>query len=440
MSSFSINHTETSGVDDQAIEARIKKLSEYRDTISSVVDTGSYNEPESALNLPDDERLLEDVVKTVQSVTGGTTPQVVIVVGMGGSARGTRAVYQLLAENTQTKLVTVDTVGSSSVSKAVNTVKNHADKPEDIALCVVSKSGKTTETIGNASVLIDRLADMYSRRQALNRTVAVTDAGSQLDDLADEKNLHSVHIPEHVGGRFSVLSAAGLVPLLLAGTDIKNLLTGAKDMRNACLSGRPASDPAATLAAIIYDHTQSSRRIINHFLFHHQGLGLGRWSAQLVAESLGKSRNRQGEPVYAGLYPTTTLGPDDLHSLFQLQLGGPKNFFTIFVRETNSTENDFSEMIDGDFLVDDLSHIDGKTLGDIHQALAQATMSAFQEANRPFVEVSVPHLDAYRIGQFILLEELVVMYMGELLNVNAFDQPQVETYKETARSLLTDTI
>jgi glucose-6-phosphate isomerase len=437
MSSFTINHKETSGVDDQSIQAGIKQLSAYRDSLIGIVNNGGYNEPESALNLPADTDMLENVVSTVQSLIEDTNPKVVVVVGMGGSARGTQAIYDLMADSLTAELVMVDTIDPFCVSKAVDAV-DAVQNPDDVAFCVVSKSGQTTETIANASVIIDQLADMFSRDDVHKRTIAITDAGSPLDDLAETLGIPTAYIPEQVGGRFSVLSAVGLVPLLLAGVDIRQLLAGAEDLRDACLSGRPSSDPAATLAAIIHDHEESSRRIINHFLFHHRGSGLGRWSAQLFAESLGKTRNRQGEPVYAGLYPTTSLGPGDLHSLFQLQLGGPKNFFTIFVRSAHTDRGDFTHEVGSDFLVPDLKHLNGKSVGDIYDALAQATMTAFQEAGRPFVEIAVPELNPYRIGQFMLLEELVVMYLGELLNVNAFNQPQVETYKSTARSLLTD--
>jgi glucose-6-phosphate isomerase len=437
MPSFTINHKETSSVDDQSIQAGIKRLSAYRDSLIEIVDNGGYNEPESALNLPADTDMLENVVSTVQSLIEDTNPSVVVVVGMGGSARGTQAIYDLMADSLMTEFVMVDTIDPSCVSKAVDAV-DIAQNPDDVAVCVVSKSGQTTETIANANIIINKLADRFSRDAVLDQTVAITNAGSQLDDLAETLGMPTAHIPEQVGGRFSVLSAAGLVPLLLTGVNIRQLRDGAEDLKEACLSGRPASDPAATLASIIDDHAQSSRRIINHFLFHHNGLSLGRWSAQLFAESLGKTRNRQGEPVYAGLYPTVSIGPDDLHSLFQLQLGGPKNFFTIFVRETDTDRDDFTHKVGSDFLVPDLKHLNGTSVGDIYDALAKATMSTFKEAGRPFVEIAVPELNPYRIGQFILLEELVVMYLGELLNVNAFNQPQVETYKSTARSLLTD--
>jgi glucose-6-phosphate isomerase len=436
MSGFAINHTNTSGVEDTKVEAHIKRLSDYRSKLAEIADAGEYNQPESAICLPDDDDMLANVIRTVQSQTKNGSPEVVVVVGMGGSARGTKAVYDLVADNLSAKLIVIDTVSPTRNTKTVNTITDTVDDPSGFAICCVSKSGTTTETIANTSILIDRLADTFNRSDVLKRTVAVTDAGSQLERKADDLGLATVEVPEHVGGRFSVFSAVGLLPLLLAGVDIRKLRSGAKTVRTMALSGRVNTDPAAAVAAILFEHAQSARRIINHFFFSHRAHSLGDWSAQLFAESLGKSTNREGAPVYSGLYPTTTVGPDDLHSLFQLQLGGPKNFVSVIVRETDTDYGDLSAEITDDFLVSDLQHLTGRSLGEIRTALARATTEAFAEANRPFIEVAVPRLNQKRVGQFMLLEQLAVMYLGELMNINAFNQPRVENYKQTACSLL----
>lgn len=436
MSGFEINHKEISQTDDQALSAHIKSLSEYRDSLQRVAESDSYNEPESALRLPSDDELMETVVRSVSEMTRQHNPKVVLVVGMGGSVRGTRAVYNLVADETDAEMIFVNSVTPHQINRAVKGIARVTDQPSDFAICSVSKSGTTTETIANTNILIDELASVYSRGEVIDRLLAITSSGSQLEELADEHGFSTINLPDQVGGRFSVLSAVGLTPLLLAGLDIRQLRAGAESMRDACLSGRPTSDPAAALSAILYDHSESSRRILNHFFFNQQARGLGDWSAQLFAESLGKSTNRKGEPVFSGLYPTTTIGPDDLHSLFQLQMGGPKNFFSIIIRERNSDSGDLSENVGGDFLVNKLKHIEGKSLGQIRAALGKAVTEAFREAGRPFVDITVPEFTLERIGQFLLLEELVVMYLGDLMDINAFNQPQVETYKDTTRELL----
>lgn len=437
MSGFEINHTETSQTDDQTLSAHIKSLSAYRDSLQEVVEAEAYNEPESALRLSSDTSLMESLVRTVSELTKRQNPQVVVVIGMGGSVRGTRAVYDLVESETSTEVIFINSVTPHQVSDAVDSITTNCSQPSEFALCTVSKSGTTTETIANTNVLVNRLSHTFDRNEVTSRLLAITTAGSELNDLAKKHDFHTIQIPDQVGGRFSVLSAVGLAPLLLAGLDVRDLRSGATSMREACISGRPTTDPAAALAAILYDHSQSSRRILNHFFFNQQARSFGDWAAQLFAESLGKKTNRQGEPIFSGLYPTTTIGPEDLHSLFQLQMGGPKNFVSVFVRERTHEQADLSATISGELLVDKLSHLEGKKLGDIRGALGKAVTQSFADANRPFVDITVPQFTLERIGQLIMLEELVVMYLGDLMNVNAFNQPQVETYKDTTRELLT---
>jgi len=138
------------------------------------------------------------------------------------------------------------------------------------------------------------------------------------------------------------------------------------------------------------------------------------------------------------MYPTTSIGPDDLHSLFQLQLGGPKSFVSIFIRERNNKQGNLSHQINDEFIVEKLAHLTGRSLGDVRSAFGQAVTDSFAEANRPFIDITVPQLNLERTGQFLLLEQTVVMYLGELMNVNAFNQPQVETYKDKTRDILAD--
>lgn len=435
MAGFNINHTDTSGVEDKILEAHIQSVSEYRDKLSSILDDNAYNEPESALRLPTDDELMQDVASTAQQMSRQGSLEYVVVIGMGGSVRGTKAVYDLVAQETEAQMLFLNSVSSSDISNVIDKLRT-CQNPDRFAVCVVSKSGTTTETISNSNILLQELSQDYARDAVLSRFVAITDADSQLDQLASEMSINRVHIPDQVGGRFSVLSAVGLLPLLLAELDVRELVGGAQSIRDAALSGRAELDPAAAMAGILYEHAESARRIINHFYFNPQAMYLGRWSEQLFAESLGKQRNRQGEPTYAGLYPTTTIGPDDLHSLLQLQLGGPKNFFSVFVRETDTDYQDLSRKINSHFLVEKLSYLHGKTLGQARSALSQSVIKSFADADRPFVEISVPRMNMKRIGQFMMLEQIVVMYLGELMNVNPFNQPQVEGYKDHTRQLL----
>jgi glucose-6-phosphate isomerase len=221
---------------------------------------------------------------------------------------------------------------------------------------------------------------------------------------------------------------------MLAGISVQKLVEGAESLRTACLSGRPTSDPAAALASILYTHTQDGKRILNHYFFTPRAEGFGSWIRQLYAESTGKQKNRRGEPVFSGIYPVTSIAPRDLHADFQLQLGGPKNFFTIFVREKSSF-GDLNEIItDEGLLVDSLSHLKNHTSSDLYNALGDATVESFRKNDRPFVDIRIENFDTRTIGQLLMLEQLIVMYLGHLLNINTFNQPEVETYKDIARA------
>ncbi len=435
MSGFDIQHTKTNGVPDDTLRANMSKISSYRDQLKEVVDDDSYNSPESALLLPDDKQAVSNYQNVVEKITNNRKIKVVIVVGMGGSVRGTQAVYQLAKDEDVAEMIFVDTVNQQEVSKVVDYVQSEIKSPQELAVCVVSKSGKTAETITNASLVYESLSKTFQWADLSDRTVVITNPNSPLESKAKDVGIEVVQVPEQVSGRFSMLSAVACVPLALARISVSDLLVGAKEMRKACLSGRPTSDPAAAVASIVEFHLNEGTRILNHFFFTQSAYNLGRWTEQLFAESLGKQMDKSGKPVYSGIYPTTTFGPDDLHSLFQLQLGGPKNFFTIFVRETENNHA-LSQKISDTLLVDELSYLSGHTYGDLQESLEAAAIESYREAGRPFVEISVPFLNEKRVGQFVMLEEISVMYLGHLLEVNAFNQPQVEKYKKIMRDKL----
>jgi|AntRauTorcE11897_2_1112592.scaffolds.fasta_scaffold01608_6 glucose-6-phosphate isomerase len=436
MAGMEIQHKGVSGVDDATLKTHIARLSSYRDELKGVVKAGKYTSPEAALVLPSDTNLHKKVTDITAAFSSKSEISDVIVIGMGGSIRGTQAVYDLLVRDDNPTLHAIDTVSADHISSVVEAVTGQAVSINNLVICVVSKSGHTNETIANTNILIEKLSQHFERQDVLDQVAVITQPGSDLDALAAELGTVQLPIPEQISGRFSVLSAVGLLPLSLCGFDTATLLSGAGSMREAALSGRPTSDPAAALAAIIYTHLKENTRILNHFFFTHQADSVGRWVKQLYAESLGKRTNRRGEPVFSGVYPVTTIGPDDLHADYQLQLGGPKNFFTIFVRERDPA-GDFKLTInDQGLLPESLSELRGRTLGELHQALASGVMETFRADNRFFVEITVPQFNLERIGQLILLEELVVMYLGHLLEINTFNQPQVEKYKKLAKTSL----
>lgn len=435
MAGMQIDHLHTSGVSDAALQTHISRISSYRDQLKEVMREDGYNSPESLLSLLDDTNLQESLT-SLHSELGGDDITDVIVVGMGGSARGSRAVYDLLtdADASTAKLHTIDSVDTVSIGELLRGLRRRKPQINEIAICVVSKSGNTTETLANANVLMGKLGEVFAAESIFERTVVVTQPGTKLSAHAKRQGMKTLQIPEQVSGRFSVFSAAGLAPLALTGIDVRSLVEGATRLRDTCLSGRPVGDPAAAVASILYTHMSESTRILNHYYFTPRASGLGTWTRQLYAESLGKRKNTRGEPLFSGIYPVTSIAPRDLHADFQLQLGGPKNFFTIFVREQDSYGDLEESIADAGLLPERLKYLEGQKLGDLHRALQEGTVETFRDDNRPFIDIRIPRFDATRVGQLLLLEELVVMYLGHLLEINTFNQPQVEKYKDIARA------
>lgn len=433
MAGMEIDHLHTSGVSDTALQAHISRISAYRDQLKEVMKEEGYNSPESLISLLDDTDLQESIAE-LRSDLGGDTLTDVVVVGMGGSARGSRAVFDLIGDETSTKLHTIDSVDSVSIRNLLHGLRQRRPQINEIAVCVISKSGSTTETLANTNILLGKLGEVFSVESILGRTVVVTQPGTELSSQAKQQGMKTIFIPEQISGRFSVFSAAGLLPLSLLGVNTESLVEGAKTLRNVCLSGRPISDPAAAVASILYTHMQESTRILNHYFFTPRASAFGSWTRQLYAESLGKRTNSRGEPVFSGIYPVTSIAPRDLHADFQLQLGGPKNFFTIFVREQDAYA-DLEEIItDAGLLPEKLSYLKGQKLGDLHKALQESTVETFRDDGRPYIDIRIPRFDTLRVGQLLMLEELVVMYLGHFLEINTFNQPQVEKYKDIARA------
>jgi len=241
-------------------------------------------------------------------------------------------------------------------------------------------------------------------------------------------------IPKQVGGRYSVLSAVGLFPLCALGVDIDALHQGASDIRSYCLNDDLAHNPAAQSAAVVAYHHQSGKIISDTFVFNSELESLGKWYRQLLGESIGKEHDVDGNQVFTGITPTVSVGSTDLHSVGQLYLGGPKDKLTTFVYSTDESqkllvpnERTFSSVVE---------MVNGKTTNDVMSAILEGVKIAYNKQQVPFMSVELASITPYEIGAFMQFKMMEMMYLGKLLNVNPFDQPNVESYKlETKRIL-----
>jgi len=411
----------------------------YAKHLSQVVEHDGYEQLEASLNLVSDQELRERVQEIVASKQTGEL-KYIFVVGIGGSHLGTQAVYDALYGafdafqlKRYPKMYFVDTVNARALYNLQRFIQENVSTPQEVLMNVISKSGGTTETMVNAELVLSYLDEVLGR-DARDRIVVTTDKDSRLWQQAQSQNLSALSLPEMVGGRYSVLSAVGLFPLAAAGIDIEDLHRGARDMREQCIDGSFDKNPAMQSSLAIYKAHQNGACIHDTFLFHTELESMGKWYRQLTGESLGKEEDRDGNTVHAGITPTVSLGSSDLHSVAQLYLGGPNDKITTFVRAQLDTDTQTLPQ-DGLFssLVDESQ---GYSADEIMDAILEGVKIAYQKQNLLFMDVLLDDISAYSIGQFFQFKMCEIMYLAQLINVNAFNQPNVELYKTETKRIL----
>jgi glucose-6-phosphate isomerase len=396
-----------------------------------------YSDDRASINLCDDRSMLSKVERAVRDKLR-LKPEYLVVVGIGGSSLGTMAVQEAVLGKLydqltpSTRVLYADTVDSDYLNNILALVEPALKSESNIVLCIVSKSGTTTETVANAEVLIESLRKHSKNYQKC--VVVISDKDSKLWKIALREGFNVLETPERVGGRYSVFSPVGLFPLGVLGINIGELLAGAKSMRDACVDTNVERNPAAMSATVQYVHHEVGRSISDVFLFANDLESLGKWCRQLMAESLGKEFSKEGAMVNVGMTPTVSIGSTDLHSMAQLYLGGPCDKFTTFVSVENNNSRvnvprlqGYSRLVGG---------IQGKSLADIMHAILEGTKEAFRKGGRPFMEIGLPCKSEYFLGQFLQFKMMETMYLAYLLDVNPFDQPNVESYKEETRKIL----
>jgi glucose-6-phosphate isomerase len=412
----------------ETLHALEKQLQPEIERMRTVASSGSYTDERSSINLVADEALQQRVKAAVRKV------DLVVVVGIGGSNLGTLAIHEALHGKNHNGLRApsiyfADTVDADAMADMVVFIERYLERKMHVLLVVISKSGATTETIANFEVLYSLLQKHVEHPH--KHVVAITDDGSPFHKLAEQQDFTVLTMPKQVGGRYSVFSAVGLYPLALLGVDTHSLLAGAKHMREKCLAEK--NNPAATLAAIQYYHETHGRNIYDTFLFSTDLESIGKWYRQLLGESIGKEHNRAGKQVFVGITPTVSVGSTDLHSVGQLYLGGPQDKLTTFVTVSRTKTLSLPQMPAYEPLV---PHIQEKELRHLMHAIEQGVQAAYMDKARPFCHFTLPEKSPYVIGQFLQLHMMATMYLGALMDVNPFDQPNVESYKKETKRIL----
>ena len=413
-----------------------EKLLEEIKCMNNVV-TLQYEDDRASINLPDDKQALKKIKMLVKEKKE-LKPSYLIVVGIGGSNLGTIAVQEAILGklynqwNPNIKVLYADTVDSDLIDGIIKIIEPILKKGKNVIINGVSKSGGTTETIANFEILVDLLKKY--RKNYEKYVVVTSDKNSKFWDFALENKFDVLEIPKKVGGRYSVFSPVGLFPLGLIGINIDQLLEGAHYMKGKCLSDYLPENPAVISATLIYLHHKKGKNICDLFLFGNDLESVGKWYRQLMGESIGKEFNKVKKRVFEGITPTVSIGSVDLHSMAQMYLGGPYDKFTTFinVKQNNS-----------DMIVPDISEysklvevIQGRRLKELMDAIMEGVKTAFKKGKRPFTEIILQDKSEYSIGQLLQFKMMEMMYLGFLLEVNPFDQPNVEDYKvETGKIL-----
>lgn len=298
-----------------------------------------------------------------------------------------------------------------------------------VVLIVISKSGSTLDTMSTFMVVYDALKASGIKVEV----AAVTDPAegekrTLLKKLADEQGWPTFSVPDGVGGRFSIFSDVGLITAACIGFDIDAFLAGARDMDQACKTSDVNRNPALLNAALKFLAAEKHGRDIEIFMPYGDYLkSVAEWYVQLLAESLGKRTDRDGEEVFYGRTPVVAVGTTDMHAQTQQHQDGKRNKVVQFVQIADWPHN---PVIPNSFpQTAKLAEIAGIRMNQALDAALDSNAEALADDNRFNATVILPRMDAYHLGELLYFFALSVAYEGELANVDAFDQPGVEAYK-----------
>ena len=385
-----------------------ERVADAHDTIAAGIDAGEFGYASLALPARTDASAIEAAVAPVADA------EAVLTVGIGGSALGAKTITDALGPAPVDHRV-LDNVDPAHVRAVLD------DLPlAETAVHVVSRSGTTAETLANFLVVREAMAD--AGVDWTDRTVVTTGDDGPLRDLVEEHDLPVTRVPDGVPGRFSALSAVGLVPAAICGHDVEGILAGGQAGRDA-LAPSLRDCPAYAYGAVAQALAERGASV-TAIMPYAEGLeSFAEWFAQLWAESLGKEGT--------GQTPARALGATDQHSQLQLYRAGPRDKLVTLVRPRERPDLEIPRSDAAD-----LAYLGGTGLGELLDAEFEATEASLAAADRPSVRIEIDRLDARGIGRLLYDLEVACILAGELADVETFTQPAVEWGKRAARGLL----
>lgn len=359
--------------------------------------------------------------------------EVLVVIGIGGSYLGARAAIEFLRHSFYNsvssnirKTPEIYFVGNNISSTYINHLKDVIGD-RDFSVNIISKSGTTTEPAIAFRIFKGLLNQKYGKEEAAKRIYATTDKSKgALKNLATEEGYESFVVPDDIGGRYSVLTAVGLLPIAVSGADITKLMEGAADMRMICLE-TPYEENDALLYAAVRNILLRKGKAIEILVNYEPSLHfVSEWWKQLFGESEGKDQK--------GIYPASVDFTTDLHSMGQFIQDGQRTMFETVVNIVKSSEEIILEEEDVD--LDGLNYLAGKSVDFVNKSAMKGTLLAHTDGNVPNLMVNIPEQNEFYLGQLFYFFEFACGISGYLLGVNPFDQPGVESYKTNMFALL----
>ena len=410
----------------EALEPQVKAAQE-------ALENGTCNDFLGWLHLPSS--ISADFIKQIQDCANvlRANCEAIVVAGIGGSYLGARAVIEALSnsfawlvgdKNNPTILFAGNNIGEDYLSELTDYLKD-----KKFGVINISKSGTTTETALTFRLLKKQCEEQRGKEEAKKVIVAVTDAKKgAARTCADKEGYTSFIIPDNVGGRFSVLTPVGLLPIACAGLDIAKLVEGAQSMEKACGKDVPFAENIAAQYAAVRNalYAEAGKKIEIMVNYQPKLHFMSEWWKQLYGESEGKDGK--------GIFPASCDFTTDLHSMGQWIQEGERTIYetVISVEKPNRTmlfPND-EENLDG------LNFLAGKRVDDVNKMAELGTRLAHVDGGVPNIRVSMPELNEYYLGQVIYFFEIACGISGNILGVNPFNQPGVEAYKKNMFALL----
>jgi glucose-6-phosphate isomerase len=384
------------------------------------------------LDLPSS--ITEDSLKEMDEVVAELNAKIdiMVVVGIGGSYLGAKAVIDALSHSfgickPNRAFPRIIFAGQNISEDYTGELIDFLDN-QSYAITVISKSGTTTEPAIAFRILRNHLEEKYGPAEAGKRIISITSAGrGALRNLTEIKGYRSFVIPDNVGGRYSLLTPVGLLPILQAGFDIRQLIAGARYMEENTGPGVPfRENPAALYAAArnaLYRQSPKTEILAS---YHPKLIYLAEWWKQLYGESEGKEKK--------GIFPASVNFTADLHSMGQYIQEGQRNLFETVISILKPARQVTIPLDDDDG--DGLNFLAGKRIEDVNKMAELGTMLAHVDGGVPNILINLPELNEYYLGQLMYFFEKACAISGYLMNVNPFDQPGVEAYKNNMFALL----